>query len=122
MIATRTDRGLFENRLELLFEIPSQCKQFAITRTITARVGIMVPPHVLAKFKWARRLQAYPAPPDLENLAFKKDLKTDEKVIIVRKSFMPGTFGIKTYSKHMQTMLWIEEEQARLALPTHCNT
>lgn len=140
--ASKSDRGLFENRLELYFEIPSQHRRFTITRPIAARVGSQtdyeqlkatkpyirrkriagfkfnrfvagVRPAALAKIVWRKKLKEYPIPPELYHITSGIDLDLSEKLEMLRASFIPGELDTSTYAKHMQTRMWIEEEQAR---------
>ncbi|EJC99752.1 P-loop containing nucleoside triphosphate hydrolase protein [Fomitiporia mediterranea MF3/22] len=141
----KQQRGNFESRLELCFEIPAQNRRFVITRLITARVGSefdhetlkatesyiprkkngrpritrFIPgirPPYLTNIRWAKKLGKFNQPGGLIEAAFAEGIGIKDRVNATRSSFMPGTFREKQYSRHLQTMLWIEEEQARQEL------
>lgn len=129
--------GRYEETLELTFHDMQRGQRFSITRQIRATVGSksdhenLKPKAPYAKRKfvplpiegriisplrpptwtetvWATFLPEYEAPSDLIKAAYGRDgLK------VVRRNFMPSVFNEKTYGKHFQYVIWIEEEQRR---------
>ncbi|KAL5514267.1 hypothetical protein ACEPAG_2355 [Sanghuangporus baumii] len=138
VIASKNDRGAFQNRLEFHFEIPALNRGFAMTRSVVARIGSNadyealkvtkpyvvrkrtwgnkatryirgIRPQALAEIKWARQLKQYVTPIDVLS---RDDLKPFEKLNMIRSTLMFGEFGSNTYGRHLQVMLWVEEERA----------
>ncbi|KAH8113520.1 P-loop containing nucleoside triphosphate hydrolase protein [Phellopilus nigrolimitatus] len=73
-------------------------------------------PAALAEISWANKLGLYDVPKGLSAILSKENTKPSHIINMARTSFMPGAFAADTYVKHFQTMLWIEEEQARREL------
>ena len=145
--ASKKDRGVFNNRVECHFEIPSLNRRFAITRPLIVRIGsgadyealkakntyfvrkparrgpitryiAGIRPQALAEIKWARKLEMYDMTNDLQAILSQEELKPTEKLTIIRATLLPGAFGPNTYGQYMHQMLWIEEERARLVRVT----
>ncbi|KAL5476887.1 hypothetical protein ACEPAI_3073 [Sanghuangporus weigelae] len=139
--ASKNDRGIFQNRLEFHFEIPALNRGFAMTRPMVARIGSNadyealkgtkpyvvrkrargnkvtryiggIRPQALAEIKWARKLKQYVTPIDVQAILSRDDLRPFEKLNMIRSTLMFGEFGSNTYGRHLQVMLWVEEERA----------
>ncbi|THH04899.1 hypothetical protein EW145_g5187 [Phellinidium pouzarii] len=87
---SHAERGRFQDRLELRFEIPSQRRRFTITRPVFAIVG-----------------------DKLDYQTLKASTPPRQAANILRSRFAAGTFDASTYKRHFQVMLWIEQEHAR---------
>lgn len=130
--------GRYEETLELTFHDVRRNERFSIARRIRATVGsiddqnylkpkapyirrrsvplpldgpIIAPlrPPTWTETKWVVFLPEYEAPSSLINAAYGFDGRK-----VVARNFMPSVFNEKTYGRHFQYMLWIEEEQRRL--------
>lgn len=129
--------GRYEEILELTFYDEHRKQRFSITRQIRATVGSMrdkeqlkpKAPYVKRKYiplpleaniisplrpptwtetKWVVFLPEYPAPGALIKAAYGHDGRK-----VVARNFMPSVFNDKTYARHFQYLLWIEEEQRK---------
>ncbi|KAI5115099.1 hypothetical protein M0805_002344 [Coniferiporia weirii] len=138
-------RGRFQGRLELVFEVPSQKRRFVITRPILATVGdkadhevLMaampfiqhkrgreeditdiiecIPSPTAEDIAWANKIGIYDPPKSLISAAFSDNGKPSQIANAIRLKFMRGSFDTPTYARHFQVMLWIEEEKAKYAL------
>lgn len=139
---SRSERGAFQDRLEVVFEDTSLNRRFSITRPLLATVGVHsdyealkpstpyvrpqrkpetkitsvipgVPPPSAVKLEWLIELGDYKAPPALMDTAFRGGGSPQEIVSRIKTSFLPTKFDRNTYGKHFSTLLWIEEERAR---------
>jgi hypothetical protein len=137
---SKSERGRFNDRVELIFEDAKLRQRFCITRSIKATVGVStdyeairavapyvrpkraryepmreivpgVAPEPLAKFKWAVKLGTYDVPKDLAKTLSGKASK--ELAETVREVFMPGELSETTYGRFFGVLLWIEEERAK---------
>jgi helicase MOV-10 len=127
--------GHFDDTLELTFEHFQTSQRFVIIRRLHAIVGsnddrdtlkpsapytkrksIRIPlegeiiselrPSTWSETKWAVFLPIYKIPRDLIKVANSRNgLK------LVKTKFMPASFSEKTYGRHFQVMLHIEEDQ-----------
>ena len=129
--------GRYEETLELTFR--DRNHQFSITRQIRATVGSKMDqehlkpkaPYVKRRFvplplegpiisplrpptwtetKWTIHLPEYKAPDAIIKAAYGHDGRK-----VVARNFMPSVLNDRTYARHFQYLLWIEEEQRRLA-------
>jgi helicase MOV-10 len=130
--------GRFEETLELTFRDVRRSQRFSVTRQIRGTVGsindheylkpkapysrrrfvpVALKEHVISPLrpptwtetKWVVSLPEYAAPSALIKAAYGHD-----GCKVVTRNFMPPVFNEKTYGKHFQCLLWIEEEQRRL--------
>ncbi|KAG9042355.1 hypothetical protein FS837_010960 [Tulasnella sp. UAMH 9824] len=138
----RGNRGLYEDRVEFTFQLPSQDdKQFAISRVVKATVTVRVHQQQLAptapytrpkrrrremkafitdgtrpsNFERQKIAFCYPLPESKipeEILAIVQRGSVDEKVDLIRQERLPADLEASTYSDHWQTLLWLEEFQA----------
>jgi helicase MOV-10 len=60
--------------------------------------------------KWTIHLPEYKAPDAIIKAAYGHDGRK-----VVARNFMPSVLNDRTYARHFQYLLWIEEEQRRLA-------
>ena len=133
-----SDRGRFQDRIELTFYDPVHTKRFAITRRISAIVGDKedyeaikptapyIPKHkkvreevgsivegptpsAIAEIKWAVKLGSYDINKDLERYLNMDDWKERMKCI---RSMLPREVTCETYPRQFHTLLWIEEHKA----------
>ena len=127
--------GHFDDTLELTFEHCQTRQRFAIIRRLRAIVGsnedretlkpsapykrrkyVRIPlegriisetrPSMWSETKWAVSLPEYKMPRDLIKAASSQD-----GLELVKAKFMPAFFTEKTYGRHFQVMLHIEEEK-----------
>ncbi|TDL24428.1 P-loop containing nucleoside triphosphate hydrolase protein [Rickenella mellea] len=137
----RDERGRFHDRVELYFEDVVLKQRFAITRPVTATVGVKadyealrpiapyvrpkrrneepvsdpvpgIPPPALAAIAWEVSLPKFPIPAGLKQIGFSQGTYGD-LANKVRSTYLPKAFDGDTYGRHMKMMIWIEEEQAR---------
>jgi len=133
-----TDRGLFQDRVELTFYDPAHTKRFAITRRISAIVGNKedyeaikptapyVPKHkkmrekvgsidkglkprAIADIEWKVKLGSYGIDKNLERYLDMDDWKERMKCI---RSMLPREVTCETYARQFHTLLHIEEHKA----------
>jgi len=133
-----TDRGHFQDRVELTFYDPAHTKRFVITRRISAIVGdkedygaikataLYVPKHkimrekvgsidegpklrAIAEIAWKVKLGSYDIDKNLERYLDMDDWKERMKCI---RSTLPREVTRETYARHFRTLLHIEEHKA----------
>lgn len=133
--------GRHEEVLELTFQDIRRNRRFSIARRIRATVGSLgdqeqlkakgpyhrrkfVPlpiegpiisplrPPTWTETKWVTYLPEYEAPGPLIKAAY----GSGNARKIVTQRFMPAVFNEKSYGRHFQTLLWIEEEQRKCAV------
>jgi len=138
-----SDRGRFQDRLELSFYDSANSKRFAITRTLLCTVGnredyeAIKPsapykpkhkkarevvgsidegpkPPAIADIKWEVELKLYNVPNELDRVLNMSDWKAKIKSI---RDYMPREFICETYARQFHTLLHIEEHKA--AYVTH---
>ena len=132
-----SDRGRFQDRIELTFYDPVHTKRFVITRRISAIVGDKedyelikptapyVPKHkkvrekvgsivegpepaAIAEIKWAAKLGSYDIDKNLERYLNMDDWKERMKCI---QSMLPREVTCETYPRQFHTLLHIEEHK-----------
>lgn len=133
-----TDRGRFQDRLELTFYDSAHTKRFAVTRRLSAIVGNKedyeaikptapyVPKHkkvreqvgsidegpkppAIASIVWAVKLGLYNINKNLERYLEMDDRKERLKCI---RSMLPREITCETYARQFHTLLHIEEHKA----------
>lgn len=133
-----SDRGRFQDRLELGFYDSAHAKRFAITRTLLCIVGnredfeAIKPsapykprqkkareavgtiddgpkPPAIASIKWEVELKLYNVPKELERVLKMDDKKAKLKSLRV---YMPREFTCETYTRQFHTLLHTEEHRA----------
>ena len=133
-----SDRGRFQDRIELTFYDPAHAKRFAITRRISAIVGNKedyeaikptapyVPKHkkvrekvgsvdegpmppAIAGIAWAVKLGLYDIDKNLGRYLDMDDWKERMKCI---RSMLPREVTCETYARQFHTLLHIEEHKA----------
>ena len=142
----RSERGRFNDRVELVFKDSTLRKRFCITRPLLAAVGVSsdyeilraaapyvrpkrkrfepisevvpgVPPESIVKFKWAVNSPQYKIPRDLARVL--NGGSTSEVVQRIRELYFPEGLTSVTYSRFFGRLLWIEEERARFVYSVH---
>ena len=137
---SKSERGRFNDRVELIFEDVTLRQRFCITSQIKAAVGntsdyeairavapyvrpkrtryepmrevvLGVPPEPIAKFKWKVKLGTYDVPKDLARMLGGKASK--EMTTSIREVFMPEALSETTYGRNFGYLLWVEEERAK---------
>ena len=128
--------GVFEDRLEIVFEDVQLHTEFVIVRTLSASVGdratfdALKPvapytprkrvdrapetevvegpqPELLDAIKYIGKLPAAAIPPRLHEVLATG--KVDRIIQQLRASFLPTVFDSAGYSKHFKHLLWAEE-------------
>ena len=139
----KSDRGRFNDRVELIFKDLILKKRFCITRSLKAIVGVIAdyealranapyvrpkkkrhepigeiepgePPEAIVKFKWAVSLPQYTVPKELANIL--GDGASLDLVKRIRDTVFPNALNGNTYARFFGILLWIEEERARYAV------
>jgi helicase MOV-10 len=83
---------------------------------LEGRIISSLRPPTWTETKWVVFLPEYEAHSSLIKAAYGHDGRK-----VVTRNFMPSVFNDKTYGRHFQYMLWIEEEQRRLNSQTNDN-
>ena len=138
-----SDRGRFQDRLELSFYDSAHAKRFAITRTLLCIVGNRndyeaikpsapykprykkakvdvgtidegIKPPSIADIKWEVVLKLYDVSKELERILNMQDRKARIKSV---QDYMPREFTCETYARQFHTLLHIDEHKA--AYVTH---
>jgi len=133
-----SDRGRFQDRIELSFYDPAHTKRFAITRRISAIVGDKedyeaikptapyVPKHkkvrekvgsidegpqppAIAGISWVVKIGSYDIDKTLERYLNMDDWKERMKCI---RSMLPREVTCETYARQFHTLLHIEEHKS----------
>ena len=133
-----SDRGRFQDRLELTFYDPAHTKRFAITRRVSVIVGnredyeAIKPtapyihkhkkvrdkvgsidegpkPPAIAGIEWKVKLSPYDINKNLERYLNMDDWKERMKCI---RSMLPRELTCETYARQFHTLLHIEEHKA----------
>ncbi|KAG8984017.1 hypothetical protein FRB90_005620, partial [Tulasnella sp. 427] len=138
-----SNRGHYDDRLELIFEDRAAKTRFFIVRPLHAIVAVQAdldllaptapyqkpkprpketeapvidgpPPPQLAEIDWANRLPFHDVPTFLKVLV--EDGSIGEKIRALKAEVLPAEVNAKTYGEHWQTLLWLEEIQAECVI------